>query len=82
MARIYEGKVIVPLQDLWDWLDDNYIKTDDNTAFGVPNVNIEEHTLEITFAASSEGNPNEWTKKPVALKQWEILRKQKEVGDK
>ena len=80
MARLYEGKVIVPLEDLWDWLNENYIETKDNTTFGVPNVNFNEQTLEIDFAASSEGNPAEWARKPIALRQWELLKKQKEAG--
>jgi len=77
MARIYEGKLIIPIDDLWNWLSEKYIDTKGNIVFGVPVVNNIENTIEIDYAGSSDGDPKEWLKKPLAIKQWEFLEKQK-----
>jgi hypothetical protein len=77
MARIYEGKIIISLDDLWNWLREKYIATEDYITFGVPSINNSEKTIEIDYAGSSEGDPKDWVRKSLAIKQWEFLEKQK-----
>lgn len=72
MARIYEGKVIINLQDLWKWINEKYMNnTSDYVSYGIPKLNAKEDTIELDFAASSVGPIEEWPRKPEALKQWE-----------
>jgi len=76
MARLYEGKLVIPLKDFWKWITENYIiENGDITVMGIPVINAVEETIEIDFAASSEGSPMDWTRKPEAIKQWNRMNK-------
>lgn len=79
MARLYEGKIIVNLDDFWEWVRINFVDSNDYIVYGVPKVNVIEKTFEIDFAASSDGSPEEWPSKPKAIRQWEGNRNKDET---
>lgn len=71
-----EGTIEIEMADFWTWVNQNYANNLDGmeTYFGVPKVNKGNDTLEISFAASSEGSPANWAEKPKAVKEWEELK--------
>jgi len=72
VARLYNGKIIIKLEDFWIWVRENFVNSDDYIVYGVPRVNIKEKTFEIDFAASSDGSPEEWPNNPDAINQWKV----------
>lgn len=83
MARLYEGKLVIPLEDFWKWVEENYlIENKDITVMGIPKINSMEKMIEIDFASSSEGSPTDWTRKPEAVRQWERVEKEKNPSKK
>lgn len=71
----YEGTIEISLEEFWDFVEKLH-PNDKNLEirYGVPRINIENQTIDIDFAASSESNPSEWVIKPKAVTQWEELK--------
>jgi len=75
MSRVYTGTVIINLKEFWEWVTKNYMGGgNDNILYGVPKINSKEDTIEINFAASSEGDPGDWSSRPEALRQWDRVK--------
>jgi hypothetical protein len=65
-----EGRIEIDLADFWEWVAKQHEPMGEIT-YGVPRINKSNSTLEIDFAACSDGTPSDWAVKPVAVKQWE-----------
>ena len=65
-----EGKIEIDLVEFWEFVM-KYSPTKDEVRFGVPRFNQSNGTVEIDFAASSEGDPFDWAVAPIIKKQWE-----------
>lgn len=77
MAHDGEGKIYIPLEDFWKFVQGYVPQSDAETVFGVPQFTDED--VVVDYAFSTECNPAEWVKKPKALLQWEEHRaKEKE----
>lgn len=67
-----EGVIEIPLEDFWNWMikvhAHNLVGME--TAFGVPRVNKENQTIEVSFAASSDGDPKSWATPPKCMTEW------------
>jgi hypothetical protein len=68
-----EGTIEINLEEFWVWVAKQHADMGE-TLYGVPRVNKSNKTIEIDFAASTDGNPVEWAEKPKALKQWDELK--------
>lgn len=68
-----EGTIEIDLADFWEWVHKQHADMGE-VCYGVPRVNKGNSTLEIDFAASTDGNPREWAKKPEAVTQWEEIK--------
>jgi hypothetical protein len=71
MAFTFEGKLEIPLEEFYSWAGDNYgLGGVYERCYGVPTVNKDNHTIEISFAGSDTSNPAEWREKPKAALEW------------
>ena len=70
MFMASEGTIEIELAEFWGWVQRNHPAIGE-IAYGVPRVNKSNQTIEIDYAASTDGHPAGWAKKPEALKQWE-----------
>lgn len=71
MGYCCEGKLEIQSEDLWVFLKDYLPDDHGNYVFGVPKYNRNTDCLDVTFAASSDTDPDSWTETPAALKEWE-----------
>lgn len=65
-----EGTLEIDLAEFWTWVSKQHSDMGE-VAYGVPRVNKNNQTIEIDFAASTDGHPSHWVKKPKAVTQWE-----------
>ncbi|CAK0739482.1 hypothetical protein CCP1ISM_10540001 [Azospirillaceae bacterium] len=63
------GKIYIPLEEFWAFINKYHGLKDTEIAYGVPHV--EGNDLVISYAASSECHPSSWAEKPECLKEWE-----------
>jgi len=68
-----EGTFEFDLTEFWQWVRKQHPDMGE-IQYGVPRVNKANWTLEIDFAASTDGHPQDWAKKPKAVLQWEELK--------
>lgn len=68
-----EGTMEIDLAELWSWVAKHHADMGE-IQYGVPRVNKANNTLEIDFAASTDGHPSGWAQKPKAVTQWEELK--------
>lgn len=72
-----EGTIEIPMEEFWRFVY-RYDPTQQSgmeTAYGVPRITQDGNTMEIDFAAASEGDPNDWAVKPKCTLQWEEHKK-------
>ena len=67
-----EGTIEIDLAEFWSWVAKQH-EAMGEVAYGIPRVNKSNQTLEIDFAASSDGLPSDWAQKPKAVTQWDSL---------
>jgi hypothetical protein len=66
-----EGTIEIPMEEFWEFVH-QYDPVDGlESSYGVPRIIKDGQTMEIDFAASSEGSPADWANKPKAVLQWE-----------
>jgi hypothetical protein len=75
MGMTCEGTIGIPLVEFWEFVaqQDHGVKSA-QVSYGVPRVSADGDRLEIDFAASTEGHPFEWVKKPEAKLQWDEFK--------
>jgi len=73
MGRTYEGLIEIPLGDFWAFVSKYQPNEGDEFAYGAPKVNKDNNTLEIAFAAGSDGHPTTWVEIPEAVRQWKEI---------
>ena len=68
-----EGTIEIPLEEFWTWVQHNYASRLEGMeiVYGVPRIPKGNGTMEIDFAASTEGSPHDWGVKPKAVLQWD-----------
>lgn len=71
-----EGTIEIPMSEFWEFVSQYNPTKAMVTVCGVPRITKDADTMEIDFAASSEGDPNDWAKKPMAAIQWEEYKKE------
>lgn len=54
MANYGDGIIEIPLEELWNFVENYNIHTDYNVFYGVPRVNNDNNTLEIDYMFNSE----------------------------
>ena len=64
-----EGIIEIDQVEFWEFVL-KYSPCKDEVRFGVPRFNEANGTVEIDFAASSEGDPFEWANQPAIKQQW------------
>ena len=64
-----EGTIEIDLAEFWQWVAKQHANMGE-IQYGVPRINKANETIEIDFAASSDGHPAEWAMKPKAVTQW------------
>jgi hypothetical protein len=64
-----EGMIEITLEDFWIWVGKQHADMGE-IQYGVPRVNKSNRTIEIDFAASTDGHPSGWAQKPKAVLQW------------
>lgn len=79
MGMTSEGTVSIPLTEFWKLVADYMDSKTAEIQYGVPCVNTLNDTIDIDFAASTEGHPNDWVEKPKASVQWEKLSECKQI---
>jgi|688.fasta_scaffold00953_39 hypothetical protein len=67
-----EGTIEIYLVEFWNWVGNEHYAVPRGSVvhYGVPRVNKDNMTLDIDFAASTVGNPEDWAVKPKAVTQW------------
>lgn len=71
MAFTFEGTIEIPLEEFYLWAEANYgLGGSYERCYGVPTVNKDNHTIEISVAGSDVSNPAEWLEKPKAVLEW------------
>lgn len=70
MGYTAEGKIEIDMDEFWAFLHKYVPYSDGEYSFGVPRVNQSNCVMEIDFAVSSEGSPDDWVKKPKSALQW------------
>jgi len=70
-----EGTIEIDLVEFWNWVGNEHyaVPLGSVVLYGVSRVNKSNMTLDIDFAASTDGNPADWIQKPRAVTQWEEL---------
>jgi hypothetical protein len=66
----------IPLEDFWEWMVNYHAPKlkGMETAYGVPKVNKGNQTIEITFAASDDGDPKSWVTPPKCMAEWDGIK--------
>lgn len=72
-----EGTIEIDQVEFWGFVM-KYFPAKDEVRFGVPRFNKQNGTVEIDFAASSEGDPFNWKIPPVVKNQWDEYDKDEE----
>lgn len=70
MSVTLEGKIEIPAEDFWEFVEKYNPAKDLNCAYGVPKFNTDNDTIDITFAADSMTDPREWIEQPKCLEEW------------
>jgi hypothetical protein len=70
MAFTFEGTIEIPLEEFYSWVGDNYGLRNYRRCYGVPTVNKDNQTIEISVAGSDISNPAEWLEKPKSVLEW------------
>jgi hypothetical protein len=70
MASFGEGKIEIPMEEFWAFVNKYHEHKTAELAFGVPKVNKENETMEINYAYGTESNPIAWSVKPKCLEEW------------
>lgn len=74
MSRTMEGKIWIPLEDFWAFVEKYAPNGCDEVVYGVPCVTPDSpNDIQITFAASSDGHPIDWSIPPACLSEWKKL---------
>lgn len=71
MSRTYEGVIEIPLEEFWAFVSKYGPSDSDEIRYGVPRANRQNATIEIDYAGDSDGCPECWLVKPIAITQWE-----------
>lgn len=67
-----EGTLEISGEELWEWVRTHLPEGLDNSTyvFGIPRFNKANQTLEISFAADTNGDPRSWARPPKAWQEW------------
>lgn len=71
-----EGTIEIPMDEFWQFVF-KYDPTRESgmeTSYGVPRIAKDGMTMEIDFAASTEGSPDDWAVKPKCKIQWDEMK--------
>lgn len=74
MANYGEGKIEIPLEDFWGYVERYHDHESSELLYGVPSVNPDNETIEINYAFSTNSNPSDWAEKPECYNEWVKLR--------
>lgn len=76
-----EGTIEIDEVEFWEFVM-KYCPFKDEVRFGVPHFNDSNGTVEIDFAASSEGDPFDWAKPSAIKQQWEEYNQERKEKNK
>lgn len=69
----YEGTIEIPAEEFWEFVS-KYCPAQTaghEVTYGKPRMEKNGIDLRISFAASSDGNPVDWSVKPTAITEWD-----------
>jgi hypothetical protein len=69
------GKVYIPLEDFWQFVQKYLPPGHEEVRFGVPKFT--EADVEFDYASSTECSPDQWATPPEFLKEWDKLKEKK-----